>query len=142
VIKASDEDLDHLATPGARPLDKARTLLASSSATLMALTLGAQGAYLLTRRGEIWHIREAAPIAVVDTVGAGDCFLAGLVTALLTNPSVQGRALTEINATAAQAVLAHALASASLCVMRQGCQPPALDEVLARVRDFPAVFTV
>lgn len=142
VIKASDEDLEHLATPGATPLDKARTLLASSSATLMALTLGAQGAYLLTRSGTAWHIREAAPLAVVDTVGAGDCFLAGLVTALLSDILAKGRALADMDAAAAHAVLSHALASASLCVMRRGCQPPTLDEVLARVRDFPGVFAV
>ncbi len=139
VIKVSDEDLDHLATPGATPLDKARTLLASSSATLMALTLGAQGAYLLTRSGDAWHVREAAPIAVVDTVGAGDCFLAGLVTALLTNTIT--RDLADVDAAAGRVILSHALASASLCVMRQGCQPPTMDEVLARVKDFPGVFT-
>lgn len=140
VIKASDEDLEHLAIPGVKPLDKARAVLALSNATLMALTLGAQGAYLLTRSGEAWAIREATTIAVVDTVGAGDCFLAGLVTALLTYARLEGRALAEVDAACAQDVLSHALASASLCVMRKGCQPPRLDEVLVRVRDFPGVF--
>jgi fructokinase len=137
VIKASDEDLDHMAAPGATPLDKARYLLERSNATVFALTLGAEGAYLLTRSGDAWHVRESAPIVVVDTVGAGDCFLAGLVTGLLRD----GSALSALNATSAQNILSHALASATLCVMRRGCQPPTLAEVLTRVRECPGVFT-
>ena len=49
-------------------------------------TLGPDGAWLLQRDGLAVHAREDAPITVVDTVGAGDCFLAGLITALLARP--------------------------------------------------------
>lgn len=140
VIKASDEDLDHLGIAGATALDKAKTLLAGSQADLMALTLGGEGACLLTRSGQVWHAREAQPVAVIDTVGAGDCFLAGLLTALLLEG---GLVLTSALADEpARRILSHALASASLCVMRRGCVPPNREEVLARVRQFPCVVSV
>ena len=139
VIKASDEDLDHLDIPGATALDKAKTLLASSGASLMALTLGAQGACLLTRSGQVWFARESAPVEVIDTVGAGDCFLAGLLTAVLLEERL---VLAQPDDASARRILSHALASASLCVMRRGCVPPSREEVLARTRQFPCVLTV
>ena len=139
VIKASDEDLDHLDLPGATALDKAKTLLASTGASLMALTLGAQGACLLTRSGQVWFARESAPVEVIDTVGAGDCFLAGLLTAVLLEERL---VLAQPDDASARRILSHALASASLCVMRRGCVPPSREEVLARTRQFPCVLTV
>lgn len=140
VIKASDEDLDHLgiAGAGAGALDKAKTLLASTGARLMALTLGGQGACLLTRSGQVWHARESEPVDVVDTVGAGDCFLAGLLTAMLLEDGLVLEALADAPA---RRILSHALASASLCVMRRGCVPPSREEVLARVQNFPCQLT-
>lgn len=138
VIKASDEDLDHLGIAGAGALDKAKTLLASTGARLMALTLGGQGACLLTRSGQVWHARESEPVDVVDTVGAGDCFLAGLLTAMLLE---DGLVLDALADAPARRILSHALASASLCVMRRGCVPPSREEVLARMQNFPCQLT-
>jgi ribokinase len=47
----------------------------------VALTQGARGA-LAARRGHDWVRQPAFPIAPVDTIGAGDSFLAGLVVSL------------------------------------------------------------
>ncbi|MEP6587992.1 MAG: PfkB family carbohydrate kinase [Polaromonas sp.] len=138
VIKASDEDLDHLGIEGASALDKARILLAGTGARLMALTQGREGACLLTRSGRVWHARESVPVQVIDTVGAGDCFLAGLLTAVLLE---QGQVLEPLEDASARRILSHALASASLCVMRRGCVPPSREEVLTRTRQFPCVVT-
>lgn len=138
VIKASDEDLDHLGIQGATALDKAKTLLASTGARLMALTLGGEGACLLTRSGQVWHARESGPVEVIDTVGAGDCFLAGLLTAVLLE---EGLVLEQPEDASARRILSHALASACLCVMRRGCVPPSREEVLTRTRQFPCVVT-
>jgi hypothetical protein len=55
-----------------------KTLLASTGASLMALTLGGKNACLLTRSGQVWLGRESVLVEVMDIVGAGDCFLAGL----------------------------------------------------------------
>ena len=66
---------------------------------------------------------------VADTVGAGDSFLAGLLTHLLRQSQPVGagafaRFIEALSDTACQQALRHALASASLCVMEQGCVPP------------------
>jgi fructokinase len=138
VIKASDEDLDHLGIEGASALDKAKNLLASTGARLMALTLGSKGACLLTSSGRIWHARESVAVQVVDTVGAGDCFLAGLLTAVLLE---QGQVLEQLEDASARRILSHALGSATLCVMRRGCVPPSREEVLTHARQRPCVVT-
>ena len=140
IIKASDEDLETLGAPGTNAVQRAQLLLASTGARVLALTLGAQGACLLSRDGRVWRAEESVPVEVVDTVGAGDCFLAGLLVALLRRTRA-GSALPDVldDGTARQ-VLAHALASATLCVMQRGAVPPTWDEVRARVTRFPCRF--
>ncbi|NVO05221.1 MAG: carbohydrate kinase [Rhodoferax sp.] len=133
VIKVSDEDLDNLDLPGATPLEQARHLLGQCSAQLLALTLGGAGAQLLTRHGEVFAARETAPLVVLDTVGAGDCFLAGLVTTLLETQLPADWGSTRVDNTTAHHLLHHAIASASLCVQRRGCVPPSRAEVRAHV---------
>ncbi|MBT9465723.1 PfkB family carbohydrate kinase [Hydrogenophaga sp.] len=143
LIKVSDDDLDTLGVPGGDALAKASALLAGTRAQWLALTLGAGGAVLLARDGHAWHCAESTPVTVVDTVGAGDCFLAGLLVALLQRPALQRSAHADelrLNASDAQHLLAHAVASASLCVMQTGCTPPSLPEVVARTTAHPPVF--
>ena len=137
VIKASDEDLDHLGLPGTTTLDKARHLLDGTGAKMMALTLGAQGSGLLARDRQTWWARESVPWPVVDSVGAGDCFLAGLLTAVLTT---QGLNLAHPGDAEGRRVLSYALASASLCVMRRGCAPPTRQAVEARTAQVACQF--
>ncbi len=143
LVKASDDDLALLNLPGATPLDQARHLLTLTPASWAALTLGADGAVLLHRDGRAWHARETAPVVVADTVGAGDCFLAGMLVALLECPSVQAHttALPLRDADVAH-VLRHAVASASLCVQQVGCVPPDLHTVRQRVATTPAQVTM
>jgi fructokinase len=143
VVKVSDEDLENLRTPGANALAQAQYLLEESGARMLVLTQGAQGASLLTRDGQHWQARESQPLKVVDTVGAGDCFLAGFVAALLRrNDGTAGCAdalLAPLDDMTGHSLLAHAIASASLCVMRRGCVPPTRLEVNARVEQQPCV---
>lgn len=127
IIKVSDEDLIALDTPGESTLEKAQHILKTTNAKLIALTLGADGAWLLNSIGETYFAKESADLNVVDTVGAGDCFLAGLLAAL-SNLKVANTALIDtlakIDAEQAQTSLGHAIASASLCVQERGCVPP------------------
>ena len=140
LIKVSDEDLVTLGMTDADPLVNARALLTATQAPWLALTLGAQGAMLLHRDGRAWHSVETAPVTVAGTVGAGDCFLAGLLVALLDLPSFQSAsrvdALTLSEADVAR-LLGHAVASASLCVQQTGCVPPTLAQGQARLAAAP-----
>jgi fructokinase len=148
VLKASDEDLAHLQLPGATPMDQAMHLMQLGTAQWMALTLGAEGARLMVRQGDAlktFKAKEAGPVKVVDTVGAGDSFLAGLLACALHHADAQPSPLNlkawaqQASASQLQDVLCHALASATLVVMRRGCDPASWDEVRARMQACPAV---
>jgi fructokinase len=133
-----------LQVPGTDALDKAQRLLASVPAGMMALTLGAQGAVLLRKTPDgIVSVRgqESGPVQVVDTVGAGDSFLAGLLTRLIRLAQAAGCSPAEMAQRLDEAqrgqLLSHALATATINVMRAGCQPPTWSEVLARLAAHP-----
>lgn len=133
IIKVSDEDLECLDLSGKDATERARNLLHTSHARLLALTLGAEGAMLLTRYGEVFHAKEMAAISLIDTVGAGDCFLAGFVASMLEQKLDANWGRERVDETQAKALLASAISSASLCVIRRGCAPPSRDEVRVRV---------
>ena len=147
LLKASDEDLAALGLPGETALHQALALLHGSTASVLALTLGAAGAVLIWRHGKRLHLlqgSECAPVTVVDTIGAGDTFLGGLLRAWLDSADAQGcpaQALARhLNEETASRLLQHALASASLNVMQPGCQPPALAQVHQRMASTPVRF--
>lgn len=141
IIKASDDDLQILGFTDADPLMAARTLLEQTRARWLVLTLGARGAALLCREGKAWHASEAAPVIVADTVGAGDCFLAGLLAALLDRPAMHAARNAQeltLDDGDVRAMLSQAVASASLCVQRTGCAPPTQEDVRMRLSGAPA----
>lgn len=149
VIKVSDEDLTHLGVRGTDVLDQARGLMAQHpGCELLALTVGAGGAWLMQRSGATCYAKEAAPLDVVDTVGAGDSFLAGLLAFLLRQvpgSHSQGRrfvdVLASLPAATCEQALRHALASASLCVQEQGCVPPDWEAAHRWAAERPALGT-
>jgi fructokinase len=78
IVKASDEDLGWI-DPEHEPEWTARAWLASGPA-IVVVTMGDRGARAFCSAGEA---RVAArPVRLVDTVGAGDAFMAGLLDAL------------------------------------------------------------
>jgi len=79
VLKPSLAALDGLVAPGSARA-RARELAERTGAKLVALTLGAAGS-LLFREGEA-AAAAAASVKVVDTTGAGDAFLGGLLAGL------------------------------------------------------------
>jgi fructokinase len=88
MIKISEEELPLVFSQLGRPLTSnmpqvaARSLLANfPQCQLVAVTLGAHGSLIVTRQ-EV-HIHTGFPIKLVDPVGAGDAFTAGLVHAYL-----------------------------------------------------------
>jgi fructokinase len=77
LLKVSDEDI-HQLYPGWEPQQFARHAL-QGGAGLVVVTRGAQGVYAAMRTGQALE-RPAQAVTVVDTVGAGDTFQAGLLS--------------------------------------------------------------
>ena len=120
VIKVSDEDLAAMQLSG-DPLVAARQLLQDQT-RVVVLTLGAHGAWCLTRNHE--HFQAPAQVRVVDTVGAGDCFYAGFLAQLQHNGALAR--LPSIDPTPAEAADAMAFGQrvTAINLQRAGCQPP------------------
>ena len=144
LIKASDEDLQELQVPGDGAIDQAHRLMARVPARMMALTLGAEGALLLLKTPQgIVMVRgqEAGEVRVVDTVGAGDCFLAGLLSRLIRQAQDAGcspaNMAEDLDTVQMELLLAHALATATINVTRAGCQPPNWAEVQQHLATHP-----
>ena len=83
IVKASDEDLEWL-YPGVDLLDSARRWLSlggSEGPAMVVVTRGAAGPWGITAAGET---EFAAPeVEVADTVGAGDSFMAALLSGVV-----------------------------------------------------------
>lgn len=123
VVKVSDEDLRWL-VPERAPLDTARSWLACGPA-IVALTQGDRGASAWCAAGRVEV--PAEPVDVVDTVGAGDAFMVGLLDTLWGRGLLGGDRRNELRRitldTLASALEVAATASA-LTVARPGADLP------------------
>ncbi|QLL06649.1 carbohydrate kinase family protein [Mycobacterium vicinigordonae] len=123
IVKVSDEDLRWLA-PERSPLDTARGWLASGPA-IVALTMGERGALGLCAAGEV--TMPSYPATVVDTVGAGDAFMVGMLDTLWRLELFGGdrrSRLRRIGPDQLRSVLEVAAAASALVVTRGGADMP------------------
>jgi fructokinase len=90
-IKFNDEELIEVATAMNSPFDSLEEnmnfIIEKTKAAAICVTRGKHGA-LLFWKGKIYE-NEGYQIKVADTVGAGDSFLAALITSLLNNKKPQ-----------------------------------------------------
>ncbi|MFD5876629.1 PfkB family carbohydrate kinase [Streptomyces sp. NPDC060322] len=108
VVKASDEDLETL-WPGVPPEETCRKLAAGGR--LVVLTRGARGSTAYTATAPPVSV-PATPVEVVDTIGAGDAFAAGLVSRMCARGSFTAHPGPE----EVRDMLSHATqAAASVC---------------------------
>lgn len=131
VVKVSQEDLAWL-YPGRRHDDVGRDWLALG-ARLVVVTLGADGAWGGT--GRVAVTVPPVPVTVVDTVGAGDAFTAGLLHACdaagLLGAAARDR-LAAVDAGALAGLLGFAARVAGLTCARRGADPPTLADLAAQ----------
>ncbi|MGX7679680.1 carbohydrate kinase family protein [Jatrophihabitans sp. DSM 45814] len=134
VVKASAEDLAWL-YPG-QDVDKVVRAWLRLGPSLVVVTDGGAGAYAATTSSELISV-DARPVAVVDTVGAGDAFMAGLINASIRS-AINLSALNADHSAAISAILEEAILVAALTCGRAGADPPTADE-LAKARAAPAL---
>lgn len=116
-IKVSDEDLRGL-MPELAPASALAGIRAVNPRAWLLFTEGAAGATLSTPRGS-WRA-DAPRLEVVDTVGAGDASIAGLVASRVQQPDAEDARH-----------LAFAVAAGSAACQTAGAHPPALAAVRA-----------
>lgn len=128
VVKASDEDLAWL-YPDRTP-DESLLAWLELGPSIVALTRGADGPVLLTRHGRVELAAEA--ITVADTVGAGDSFMAGLISGLAQLDVLGAPArsrLRDITARELRALAGYANRAAAVTCSRPGANPPTSAEL-------------
>lgn len=129
VVKASDEDVKWL-----YPTMSYEDVLAhwAQLGVLVAIiTRGGQGALVHVQGAT--HKAIAPPVQVVDTVGAGDSFMAGLLSGLL-DAELLGdlharHRLASAGYPQVEAAVTRALRCAAITVGRAGADPPRRDEL-------------
>lgn len=120
IVKLSDDDLHWLA--GAGEIEALAQGLLTQGPRLICITEGAKGARGFTRAGTVSV--AASPVTVVDTVGAGDTFNAGVLAALHDMGALSRAALGDLPREAVAKALTLGTRAAAVTVGRAGANPP------------------
>jgi fructokinase len=128
LTKASSDDIAWL-YPDLAPADVARRWLELGT-IVVVITSSADGAYAYTAQG--WSVRRPAlDVAVVDTVGAGDSFTAGLIGSVLSRGRHTPADLARCSQEQLSGALDDAILVASINCERRGNDPPTAADVAA-----------
>lgn len=128
LVKLSDEDAAWL-YPGV-PLERVIERICARGAAAAVLTRGARGA--IGRSGGDRIAVAAASAAVVDTIGAGDAYMASLIA------STSGDATRAGSAADLAFAMERAAVAAALTVGRAGAHPPTRAELDAAMDERPS----
>lgn len=123
VIKASDEDVAWL-HPGVA-IDEVARRWSRSGPGLVVVTLGSEGCLALAAGFELRL--PAVTVDVVDTVGAGDTFMAALIDGLLSGGAFGARSrnvLESLGEERLTLLLERSAIAAAITVSRPGADPP------------------
>lgn len=134
IVKVSAEELAFLMTdidalPEAGDVDAetldacAQALLAQlPNVVLLAVTCGEDGSFWRTQNGRRGHL-PGWRVPVVDTTGAGDGFVAGLLVGLLKRGVSEAKRLAELDDATLNALFARANAVGALTTTQKGAIP-------------------
>ena len=126
VVKVSDEDLEWL-DPDTDALRTAARWSRTGPA-LVVVTAGGDGSFVLRDGAQVAHVPVPA-VDVVDTVGAGDTYMGGLIDGLLALGLDSAERIASAPADRLEAACAHAARAAAVTVSRPGADPPRRDEL-------------
>jgi fructokinase len=121
LVKVSDEDLA-LLHPDADPRSVARDWVQRGPAAVV-VTRGPDGAVGFTAEGDVVGV-PGEDVEVVDTVGAGDAFTAGLLDELRRRDRLERDRLRDIGVGDLRAAMAAAVHVAAITCTRPGADPP------------------
>lgn len=124
VVKLSDEDAEWLYPDDP---ESAAARLLEQGASIVVVTRGGEGSTLSTAAGEL-HI-PTHTVDVVDTIGAGDSYMSGLVAALAQTIGVERVVSGHVDLDELAAVGRVAALAAGITVSRAGAAPPTTAEL-------------
>ncbi|MFD1330003.1 carbohydrate kinase family protein [Mycoplana ramosa] len=125
IIKFSDEDLDWFGMHGSH--DELAAEWLKRGPKVVVITKGADGADGYTRDFKVSVPGEK--VAVVDTIGAGDTFDAGVLASLKRNDLLTKQQVAALSEEALRDALALAAKAAAVTVSRAGANPPWASEI-------------
>lgn len=125
LVKVSQADLEWL-YPG-QSLEELANIWKQHGAALIVVTMGGDGAFAL-HRGQVVRV-ESPKVAVVDTVGAGDTFMAGLLSWLRSHSEGSRNGLEQLSTQQVSDLLSFAAKVAAINCTRAGADPPWKEEL-------------
>ncbi len=120
IVKVSDEDVAWMT--GKDDLKAAAKKWLKLGAKIVVVTRGGEGVVAFTNSHSV--SQPARKVKVADTVGAGDTFTAGLLTALRSARLLDKKKLAAISEADLGAALAFAARAAAVTCSRPGADPP------------------
>ena len=124
VVKVSDEDIDWLT--GGASIDEVVDRWLGMGPSLVVVTRGKHGSLAVTSSG-LRFTKTPSDVKVVDTVGAGDSFMGGMIDAMW-GMGLRGadarEALRSLSEEQVRAIIDRASAVSDVTVSRKGANPP------------------
>lgn len=120
IVKISDEDLAWI--DGEMPIEELAKKMLARGPSLVLVTEGADGARGFTAKQSVFV--PSQKVTVVDTVGAGDTFNAGVLASLEEAGVLTKSGLKSLDSTTIENALDLGGRAAAICVSRAGANPP------------------
>lgn len=127
IVKVSDEDLNWINPAPLSLRDKVAELL-KKGPSVVILTRGGEGATGYLANGEDVQV-PAVKAEIVDTVGAGDTFNAGVLAKMSELGQLHKSALGTLSPEVLTEALAYGARVAAVTVSRAGANPPWVEEI-------------